>query len=208
MTTALRRITFQQQHEKSWLPDGATSYAPWSDELDAVGTFVIGNDRYVIVKINEQDETLHCWIAELPNDSELPNEQFPNNSQLRKWFINHLSSKDRCNIFVAHNSVSSSFVHGDRYCKPCIICGVKLKTIDSSSDTVTDQPYGGTNFKSRGHYGSTIFDPDSSEYLSLNFCDPCLHEKSKQGLITHVVERKVVVDQSIRSDWSTAGFAR
>jgi len=60
---------------------------------------------------------------------------------------------------------------------PCFVCGVDL---DHAAFTHEDgyqvnQPSGGTGFSSRGHYGSTVYDPMcDGEVLELAVCDECL----------------------------------
>lgn len=64
---------------------------------------------------------------------------------------------------------------------PCIKCGKPLKNVDEGSD---NQPYGGTEFQTRGHYGSTIFDPmDDPFRLVVNICDTCILRAIDAGVI-------------------------
>jgi hypothetical protein len=68
---------------------------------------------------------------------------------------------------------------------PCIKCGKPLKNCDSDTD---NQPSGGTEFQTRGHYGSTIFDPMPNlggEDLTLivNICDTCILRAIDEGVI-------------------------
>ena len=70
---------------------------------------------------------------------------------------------------------------------PCIICGAKLENVFEEAQ---NQVYGGTCFKSYGHYGSTVFDPMSDRrYLEINICDPCLLKRQKENAIYFVRER-------------------
>jgi hypothetical protein len=69
----------------------------------------------------------------------------------------------------------------------CIVC---LRNIESSiADDANSlhQPSVGTSFTTRGHYGSTVFDPmDGREVLDITVCDLCMLERSSRGVITHV----------------------
>lgn len=77
---------------------------------------------------------------------------------------------------------------------PCVICGKDLKAAGPGS---YNQPSGGTAFTSRGHYGSTVFDPmpgwgGPNVFLELNFCDECLSGLAEKGwvlLVQPEVER-------------------
>lgn len=53
----------------------------------------------------------------------------------------------------------------------CIVCN---KQLESATPGETNQPYGGTTFTTRGHYGSTVFDPMDGSFLEINICDECL----------------------------------
>lgn len=54
---------------------------------------------------------------------------------------------------------------------PCFKCGKVLPNVFVDSD---NQPYGGTEFRTEGHYGSTFWDSFDGEDLVLNICDDCL----------------------------------
>lgn len=81
---------------------------------------------------------------------------------------------------------------------PCIVCGRELEPAfrrpAGQEDEIPDwlqhnQPHGGTTFRSRGQYGSTVFDPMSSyRSLEINVCDPCMLEKAREGRIIHNYE--------------------
>lgn len=66
---------------------------------------------------------------------------------------------------------------------PCIKCGKPLKNVDA--DTSENQPSGGTEFITHGHYGSTIFDSmDRTDYvLVVNICDTCIMRAIDAGVI-------------------------
>lgn len=54
---------------------------------------------------------------------------------------------------------------------PCFACGNTLPNVQSHCE---NQPYGGTEFRTYGHYGSTVWDSFDGEELVLNICDDCL----------------------------------
>lgn len=56
---------------------------------------------------------------------------------------------------------------------PCFKCGKTLPNVDHDQQ---NQPYGGTEFRTYGHYGSTFWDSFDGEELILNVCDDCLRE--------------------------------
>jgi hypothetical protein len=60
---------------------------------------------------------------------------------------------------------------------PCIKCGKPLRNVEP--DMTDNQPYGGTEFVTYGHYGSTIHDELVAENaprlaLVVNLCDTCI----------------------------------
>ena len=58
---------------------------------------------------------------------------------------------------------------------PCFKCSKVLPNVFEDCD---NQPYGGTEFRTEGHYGSTFWDSFDGEELVLNICDDCLREHS------------------------------
>lgn len=58
---------------------------------------------------------------------------------------------------------------------PCFKCGKTLPKVFAESQ---NQPYGGTEFRTEGHYGSTFWDSFDGEELVLSVCDDCLREHS------------------------------
>ena len=75
---------------------------------------------------------------------------------------------------------------------PCIICGEELESAMKSKPEI-NQPYEGTVFFTYGHYGSTVFDPQSPTNrirLEITVCDSCLIErKNRTTIVVH--ERKI-----------------
>lgn len=62
---------------------------------------------------------------------------------------------------------------------PCLICGAVLENVLHPFGD-PNQPYGGTEFATGGHYGSTFFDSFDGEELVLTVCDPCLRERTER----------------------------
>ncbi len=74
---------------------------------------------------------------------------------------------------------------------PCLVCGRELESAvpPTFGNADQNQPYAGTTFWTSGHYGSTVFDPQTTGVqLHLNVCDPCLLERA--GRIRWVFERR------------------
>ena len=74
---------------------------------------------------------------------------------------------------------------------PCFKCGKTLPNVCYDED---NQPYGGTEFRTYGHYGSTFWDSFHGEELVLNICDDCLrghterlaqHKRYRPAFTTH-----------------------
>jgi hypothetical protein len=69
----------------------------------------------------------------------------------------------------------------------CIICKKELRNLDEPDG---NQPSGGTEFFTRGHYGSAVSDFMDGTGLAVNICDPCLlaAKQEKLVLIIHPAE--------------------
>lgn len=78
-----------------------------------------------------------------------------------------------------------------KFALPCIKCGKPLENVDSDSD---NQPAGGTEFQTVGHYGSTIWDrggflldetvgKNEATHLVVNICDTCILRAIDAGVI-------------------------
>lgn len=59
---------------------------------------------------------------------------------------------------------------------PCICCGKALTNLDPSGN----QPTGGTEFTTVGHYGSAVSDFMDGTGLAVNVCDTCLQDAGKK----------------------------
>jgi hypothetical protein len=189
-----------------WVPKDSTDYEDWSLGENEFGTFIHEGERFGFVRIAAREEYSHYLVGVFPEGDEL--ESSKGSVGANELFRAYLSESDRQAVHIFKDpagdrsvDVNAYFSHGTRYCKPCIICSKQLETVDNTSDHVVDQPHGGTNFSTKGHYGSTVFDPSGGEHLSINICDECLKLKAAQGVITHVKERQRVVDESVRTDW-------
>lgn len=62
----------------------------------------------------------------------------------------------------------------------CIRCD---KQLDPALTEDYNQPYAGTTFTTKGHYGSTFFDPMDGSSLEINICDACLEAAEAKGQI-------------------------
>jgi hypothetical protein len=60
---------------------------------------------------------------------------------------------------------------------PCFKCNKVLPNVMEDCD---NQPYGGTEFITYGHYGSTFWDDFDGEQLVLNICDDCLRAHTER----------------------------
>jgi hypothetical protein len=63
---------------------------------------------------------------------------------------------------------------------PCIVCGNKLKPMDSGSPNHADDA---NEFSTHGQYGSTVFDPVNGDRLAVNICDKCLAAGQELGRV-------------------------
>lgn len=82
----------------------------------------------------------------------------------------------------------------------CIVCGRELLNVTFFKDAV-NQPSGGTTFRTRGHYGSTVFDDMGRTELMINICDVCMTAKARQGLILHVTPSHAPPPPSTYKTW-------
>lgn len=64
------------------------------------------------------------------------------------------------------------------YCQ-CVACGVEMMNIMDSESGL--QPNDGLAFSTRGHYGSTYFDPMNGSYIELAICDECVKRAVEDG---------------------------
>ena len=73
---------------------------------------------------------------------------------------------------------------------PCFVCGKTLRNVFGECE---NQPDEGTEFRTYGHYGSTVWDPMNGEELVLNVCDACLRAHPDR-LAQHKRYRPVVTE--------------
>jgi hypothetical protein len=64
---------------------------------------------------------------------------------------------------------------------PCLLCANPIEDLDP----VSNQPSGGVEFLTRGHYGCTVFDPMDGSTLVINICDPCLTTAMQNKLVLY-----------------------
>jgi hypothetical protein len=76
---------------------------------------------------------------------------------------------------------------------PCIGCGLVLQNAFDLDGASNNQPSGGTEFRTFGHYGSTFWDSFAGEELVVNICDGCLRTWAER-LARHKRFVKLVVD--------------
>lgn len=63
----------------------------------------------------------------------------------------------------------------------CIVCD--YQSVEAIKHADNNHPYKATAFTSRGHYGSTFFDPMDGSYIEINVCDECLVKAEAKGQI-------------------------
>lgn len=81
---------------------------------------------------------------------------------------------------------------------PCIVCGAALDGAGQhifGSDPEFNQPEEGTGFVTHGHDGSTVFDPDNGNTLSISVCDDCLTTAGERGRVLLGRDWKPVVSR-------------
>lgn len=72
----------------------------------------------------------------------------------------------------------------EQHVLPCFKCGKQPESAVPDSPFSYNQPHAATVFTSRGHFGSTVFDPISRErHIELTICDDCLIENKAQVLL-------------------------
>jgi hypothetical protein len=65
----------------------------------------------------------------------------------------------------------------------CIVCDYQPDIAYNGCEI--NQPYKATTFLSRGHYGSTFFDPLNGTIIEVNVCDECLRKALEKKQILH-----------------------
>lgn len=80
---------------------------------------------------------------------------------------------------------------------PCLVCGARLESVFWGAN----QPNDGLEFTSKGHYGSTVFDPGDGSYLAVNICDPCLLVARKKRRVLYCDPGKVLRPKPIVAIW-------
>ena len=81
---------------------------------------------------------------------------------------------------------------------PCIGCG---KVLANAMDEQVNQPSGGTEFTSYGHYGSTFWDAFNGEQIVINVCDECLRTHAER-----VARQKRYINLAVDDPRGTPGM--
>lgn len=70
----------------------------------------------------------------------------------------------------------------------CIVCQKPLEEVDALDGHF--YPYDGLEFITRGHYGSTVFDPVVVEgaFLRVCICDKCIVKGIKSGQVIGAID--------------------
>jgi len=63
----------------------------------------------------------------------------------------------------------------------CIVCD--YQPVEAIKHSDNNFPYKATAFITRGHYGSTFFDPMDGSHIEINVCDECLVKAQAKGQI-------------------------
>lgn len=66
------------------------------------------------------------------------------------------------------------------YNLPCFVC---KKDLPNLMEGKGNQPNGGVEFTTHGHYGSREFDPMDGTFLAINVCDECLCAAKTAGAV-------------------------
>jgi hypothetical protein len=64
---------------------------------------------------------------------------------------------------------------------PCFVCGKELEDIGNNYN----QPMGGTEFSTYGHYGSGVFDPMDGSEIIINICNECMVNGIGKNRVLH-----------------------
>lgn len=73
-----------------------------------------------------------------------------------------------------------------KHALPCAICHRPLENIAGGHGNNINQPNGGSEFLTQGHYGSCVTDHmDGSAYI-INVCDTCMKDLLKKKLSLHI----------------------
>jgi len=75
---------------------------------------------------------------------------------------------------------------------PCIRCNKALQPVDPSAE---NQPSGGTEFSSFGHYGSP-YDPMDGTAVVINLCDACLATRAAESAVLERRQQHIEVKHS------------
>ena len=79
----------------------------------------------------------------------------------------------------------------------CIACKSTLQNVDTAED---NQPVGGTEFSTWGHYGSAVTDLMGEAAHVVNICDPCLVAALADGRAIKMDVNRRIVDSKPSSE--------
>jgi hypothetical protein len=82
------------------------------------------------------------------------------------------------------------------YCY-CLMCANAMANIVPSGN----QPSGGTEFTTRGHYGSNVSDFMDGTMLAINICDACLIKAKDAGLVLRCAPIEIPVPELEYKIW-------
>lgn len=82
----------------------------------------------------------------------------------------------------ATQSQPEALVPNAAYALRCIVCRQSLRNLH-----MPNQPSGGVEFSSPGHYGTTVFDPMDGSVIAVNICDGCLVSAGDAGDVLYCV---------------------
>lgn len=74
----------------------------------------------------------------------------------------------------------------------CFVCHKRLVNFQPRGN----HPLAGVEFETKGHYGSTIFDPMSGQKLLINICDECLSRGLSEHRVIHQGQGRFSVHDS------------
>lgn len=203
----LSKIEFDSADDaRGMRPKGFSDKVMWEpregEETSYDGTLLVDGVRYIFTYrqnfLAERNDFMSFHVAVAPDGFGLGTTKARAN-----WIEKNRYEHDEVFMYAGREDFSADVRVGHRYCKPCIACGAKLQTENADWNHTYQQPSGGTNFTSGGHYGSTVFDPmGGGETLSINVCDDCMKAAGQKGWVEHQQSVRVPrEDNTIYTDW-------
>lgn len=83
----------------------------------------------------------------------------------------------------------------------CFKCEKELQDVQGYEDksSTRNHPCDALSFHTKGHYGTTVFDPMDGSSLEINICDDCIKLGTKKGLV--VFNEAQTLTRTIPSIW-------